>query len=1018
MRRARTLIRRCRCRVVPLSLAIASLVAAPDLHAQATGLRDSAVTQAIADTGAADVIVLLRGSPAITAPGLAATSAKFALRLRQDAVLRNLGDSVTLRHRYSRLSGFAGRIDADGFEALLADPDVERVYFDGKVHATLVEGRALSRVGSVLRTGLDGSGVTVAIVDSGIDYENLNLGGCFGRDCKVVAGFDFFSGDPDPYDEHSHGTAVAGIVAADAGHHDVSRRVLGVAPAAKLAALRVLGRDGSGSFSDVEAALDWIVDHNLDDAVPADEKVKIVNLSLGDCTRHTDPSLLPCTGSALATAIEFLLGENVSVFAAAGNDGFNDAVAFPACVPGVIAVGAVYDASIGSRGFLNCNFQPLCNDPMTGPAEIPCYSNLGSLVSVMAPADSARTTSIGPGGIFQGFGGTSAATPSAAGTAALLLQGFFGLTPAEIALRLQNTTRLAFDSGRSPLAFPIIDGVSQLPLDMDGDGIPLGENYCAGGQSVGCSDNCPVAFNPSQADADGDGIGNVCDNCPGPNGSPWDLDRDGRGNDCDICPRTPDPNQLDSDADGRGDACDNCLAAANSDQRDSDDDGIGDPCDTCTDFDADGVGEPGDPCGTDVCPDDWDPDQGDWDDDRVGDACECIPGYPVPLPAFDLREGPIAVTTGFDASAGFSVGRRGEVAATFLGPNGNEIRYGTPGDIRVLAPGRDPAFDDTGRYLAASSTGNLDGINNPDGSSEIFLWRRTVDGTLRDVKQLTTSQGCYNWAPDISRAGSTLVYVSNCDPRGQNPDGNQELFLLDVKTGRIFQLTQTQECTNGPLAPGLLTGPSLHRRSGRHFVAFQSSCSLDPADPDPSGTFSVYLYDFLLSSLSSDVPHDVRVTRLPHCDTCTSSYNPRVWRSSIAYWSAEGSTSPLGISTETVFLRWAQIDTRAFPKNDSTEFCEALLGSPEDPRPISPAIADKYLLYPGVSRSLGPNAELVPQIFLSERGRSAGATGALTEFSEQSGGHALGGQLDRSARFGVFAVTEGGETNLYRVRIR
>src|SRR6266446_5920630 len=117
-------------------------------------------------------------------------------------------------------------------------------------------------------------------------------------------------------------------------------------------------------------------------------------------------------------------------------------------------------------------------------------------------------------------------------------------------------------------------GLCETGPDSDGDGI------------VDVCDNCPGVANPDQADADGDGAGDLCDPCPH-DGSP-DIDGDGYCGDpgkcaaCDNCPFTYNPDQADRDGDGVGDLCDNCPDVPNPDQADSDGDGLGDACDDCT----------------------------------------------------------------------------------------------------------------------------------------------------------------------------------------------------------------------------------------------------------------------------------------------------------------------------------------------------------------------------------------------------------------------------------------------------
>ncbi|WP_433172195.1 S8 family serine peptidase [Actinoallomurus sp. CA-150999] len=235
-----------------------------------------------------------------------------------DVRARAAAAGVTLRtsRRFSRLvDAVAASVPADQVGRLRTLPGVRAVYPDLPVKAATDENIALIGAPDVWRRKdrqgrkVTGAGVTVAVVDSGVDAGHADLAG------RVVGGHDFVNNDDDPADDNAHGTHVAGIIAR-------------TAPGASITAYKVLNADGNGYESDVLAGLEAAVD-------PANpHRADVVNLSLGASGDGTDP-----LGQAATRAAR----SGVVVVAAAGNAGPGAmTVGTPAAADGVIAVGASF----------------------------------------------------------------------------------------------------------------------------------------------------------------------------------------------------------------------------------------------------------------------------------------------------------------------------------------------------------------------------------------------------------------------------------------------------------------------------------------------------------------------------------------------------------------------------------------------------------------------------------------------------------------------------------------------------
>jgi hypothetical protein len=274
--------------------------------------------------------------------------------------------------------------------------------------------------------GLRGVGQTVAIIDSGIAWDHVALGGGYGSGYRIVGGWDFAEGDADPYDDGPagfHGTHVAGIVG------NSSSAFPGVAPGVDLVALRVFDDQGAGYFSWVEQALQWVYSHRVSFANP----ITTVNLSLGT---NWNSSSIP--GWAMLED-EFAQLESVGIFisVAAGNSfaQYNSpGLSYPAASPYVVPV-----MSVTNSGTLSSFSQRHAR-------------------AIGAPGQSITSTVpdhvFGADGVFNDYGtasGTSMAAPYAAGVSVLVREfmqfvGQTGITQDQVYDHLRSTADVFHDT--------------------------------------------------------------------------------------------------------------------------------------------------------------------------------------------------------------------------------------------------------------------------------------------------------------------------------------------------------------------------------------------------------------------------------------------------------------------------------------------------------------------------------------------------------------------------------------------
>lgn len=291
---------------------------------------------------------------------------------------------------------------AAALTAFLANANIKAVYEDKLLHPVLTESLPLINQPTVSAAGEQGAGTMVAVIDNGVDYTNAAFGSCTSpgvpAGCRVVVSKNFGSGTTD----NSHGTNVSAIV-------------VGVAPATKIAMLNAFSGT-TASTSSVISAINWAI------ANYALYNIAAINMSLGDSSKNTSQCI---SGNAFYTPVTNANTTGINVVIASGNSAYSDGLANPACTPGAISVGAVYDSNIGGINWGS----GLCTDATTVADKVACFSNSASYLTLLAPG-----ALITAAGLTEG--GTSQASPHVAGAVAVLRSTYTSETVGQIKSRL------------------------------------------------------------------------------------------------------------------------------------------------------------------------------------------------------------------------------------------------------------------------------------------------------------------------------------------------------------------------------------------------------------------------------------------------------------------------------------------------------------------------------------------------------------------------------------------------------
>ncbi len=293
------------------------------------------------------------------------------------------------------------------------DPRVRSVQPDRVVTALVQDvPTGIARIDGELSNTVSGNGtdsvdVDVAVIDTGIaKHADLTIAG--GKNCSTGKSYD---------DGNGHGTHVAGTI----GAKDDGNGVVGVAPGARLWAVRVLDNRGSGSWSSVICGVDWVTGKG---------GIEVANMSLGG--GGSEPTADGCsTGDSLHDAICRSVDSGVTYAVAAGNSAADAKGSVPAAYDEVITVSALADFNGSPGGAAAATCRADVDDTFAD------FSNYGSDVDLIAPGVCIKSTWRGGG--YKTISGTSMASPHVAGAAALYKASAAGASasPANVLAALQ-----------------------------------------------------------------------------------------------------------------------------------------------------------------------------------------------------------------------------------------------------------------------------------------------------------------------------------------------------------------------------------------------------------------------------------------------------------------------------------------------------------------------------------------------------------------------------------------------------
>ncbi len=365
---------------------------------------------------------------------------KFSMRINQITgyAVSEEDEIEVMNEYYNVFNGIALNISDQEAQALRGMKEIEEVYPNMIVEETLMDSVPMIKADEAWQMTdsdgdpITGKGITIGIIDTGVDYEHPDLGGCLGEGCKVIGGYDFVNEDHDPMDDYGHGTHCAAIAAGNG-------ILKGVAPDAKIIAYKVLDNRGSGSFDDVIAAIDLSTDPNQDG--DTSDHLDVISLSLGAKCKEFNQYCGP--DDPVSQAIDNAYDSGVLAVVAAGNDGPEwYTIGTPGTARKAITVGAVDKegniARFSSRGHIELEDEIVIKPDIVAPGVGICAAQFDSAYPDYQCLDNQHIA----------LDGTSMATPHVAGVAALVIQKHHDWSTSDVKDVIKNTAdNLADDFG-------------------------------------------------------------------------------------------------------------------------------------------------------------------------------------------------------------------------------------------------------------------------------------------------------------------------------------------------------------------------------------------------------------------------------------------------------------------------------------------------------------------------------------------------------------------------------------------